>query len=89
MGDVGDIPTTFYQGDVSDHPFTLVEGDDYLPDLFIGRLSVEDDVQARTAIAKAVNYERHPYVSAGTDWFSRALMVAGDYGSVTPVATSR
>ncbi|MCK4547465.1 MAG: T9SS type A sorting domain-containing protein [Candidatus Eisenbacteria sp.] len=89
VGDVDDIPTDYFGGDVTDHVYVLADDEDYLPDLFIGRFSVEDTYQAETMVAKTVNYERHPYTDEGTDWFSRALMVAGDYGSATPVQTSR
>jgi len=90
VGDVDEIPCDYsYSGDVSDHPYAAVEGDDYLPELFVGRLAVGSRADVQTIVAKTVHYERHPYTAEGSGWFTRALMVAADYGSQTPVQTSR
>lgn len=82
VGDVGgsiSIPCFYY--DVTphveaptDHEYTLLEGDDYFPDLQIGRLSVETSTQLTAIVNKIVNYESNPYT--GDNWFERGLLIA-------------
>ena len=64
---------------VTDHTYTLLEGDDYFPDIFIGRLSFRTDMQLMTIVSKIINYEKNPYTAA--DWFKSALMVGYVDGS--------
>ncbi len=87
LGDVDVLPAWDFSENVSDHPYTLMDSDDWLPDLHLGRLSVEGILQAETVINKTVAYERDPYVAEGSEWFTRSLMVAGNYGSTTPSST--
>ncbi|MBM3287071.1 MAG: T9SS type A sorting domain-containing protein [Candidatus Eisenbacteria bacterium] len=89
VGDIAQVPSFSFHSNVTDHPYTLMEGNDFMPDLGVGRFSVASLVEAQTVVAKVLNYERNPYKDEGTDWFSRALLVAGDYGSTTPVAVSK
>ena len=88
VGDVDKIPAWNFSGNVSDHQYTLM-GDmetDWLPDLMLGRMSVEGTFEAETVVNKSVAYEREPYVD-DTGWFNRSLMVGGNYGSDTPSTT--
>jgi len=87
LGDVDTIPAWNFSGNVSDLPYALLDGEDWLPDLHIGRISVESIEQAATVINKTVRYERTPFTEGDENWFARSLMVAGDYGSVTPTTT--
>lgn len=59
---------------VTDHTYTLLEGDDYFPDVLIGRLSVQNISELQTIISKIIKYERNPYL--GSDWVKSALIVA-------------
>ena len=73
------VPTFYVQGywtpwDVSDHNYTLLDGDDYFPDILIGRLSYQDQMQLNTIVSKIINYERNPVM--GNDWMKRALMIS-------------
>ncbi len=81
---VGDVsgaiqcPAFFVEGywtpwDVSDHNYTLLEGDDYFPDIFIGRLSAQTQMDLMTTVSKIINYERNPFMEI--PWQKRALMV--------------
>ena len=87
VGDVADVPTWTFSGNVSDHPYACLDGDDWLPDVFVGRFPVESPYQARTVVAKSMAYERTPYLDQGEEWFTRSLMVAGNSGSTTPMST--
>ncbi|TKJ40753.1 hypothetical protein CEE37_07250 [candidate division LCP-89 bacterium B3_LCP] len=86
------IKPTGGEQDVTDHPYTCLEGNDYFPDVMIGRLSVSDDFELATALKKNIDYQQNPYISE-PDWFEHALVVAGNYtdtgiAPITPVWTS-
>jgi hypothetical protein len=94
VGDVEDLPNWNALGNVSDHLYACVDGDDFVADLYVGRFSAKtvDDVMVQ--VAKTVGYESCPdTVQADPPeedtWFSRALLVAGNAGSSTPIPTSR
>lgn len=99
IGDVDDrfaIPA-FYHGpenDVTDHPYSLLSGDDYFPELLVGRLSADQFSEVGTIINKILAYEKTPYL-ANSSWFKRALLVAGNYAGpgapvpITPVKVSK
>ncbi|MFC1898469.1 C25 family cysteine peptidase [Candidatus Cloacimonadota bacterium] len=81
VGDVSgqiQVPAFFVEGywdpwDVSDHPYTLLAGDDYFPDILIGRISVQSTSELNTVLNKIINYELNPYTA--TDWTTKGLMV--------------
>jgi len=83
VGDVDEIPTFNFHGNPSDQNYVQLEGDDFLMDAMIGRLPVENPTEAQTMVNKIIQYERRPEL-AGSDWQTRALMVAGVYASDTP-----
>ncbi len=64
----------FYTATIaSDHPYTLLDGADFLPDVFIGRISIDTQAELQTVVNKIVNYESQPYEPAGA-WRSRMLI---------------
>ncbi len=78
--------------DVTDHTYTLIEGDDYFPDVLIGRISVNSEIELATVLNKTITYQRDPLLY-GSAWLKKALVVAGNYSDVgiapiTPVWTS-
>jgi hypothetical protein len=52
----------------SDHAYACVEGTDYLPELFIGRLSVDNIAEFRKAVSKIFKYERNPQMFDPQHW---------------------
>ena len=56
-----------------DHPYTLIEGNDLLPDLSIGRISIRSTTELITAINKIIGYEKN--YSGETDWLNRMALV--------------
>lgn len=88
VGDVYQLPTFYYddemetgrEWDAADHPYAMLEGNDYFPDVFVGRLSVITENQLHTVVNKIVSYERDPYMGR-TDWFQRALMICNYEGN--------
>jgi hypothetical protein len=59
----------------SDNWYADVSGDDTLPDLFIGRLSVATPQDADTVVDKIIHYEPQPAIG---DWNRRAVFVTDD-----------
>jgi hypothetical protein len=63
----------------TDHPYVELEGVDYFPDAMIGRMSVDSATDAVVAGLKVLSYERD-CDAPSDDWYTRALMVAGNFG---------
>ncbi|MBL7108277.1 MAG: hypothetical protein ISS38_03170, partial [Candidatus Cloacimonetes bacterium] len=92
IGDVDgsyEIPS-FYFGDdddVSDHPYTLLDGDDYFPEMLVGRISIDSLMELVTILNKILAYEKTPYVE-NPDWLTRAILVAGNYSTSPPIPST-
>ncbi len=75
------IPTRNYNnpygfGDIeSDNYYTFLEGDDYFPELLIGRISIDYTSELNNYIDKLFTYERTPYMD-DTNWYLGGTMVA-------------
>lgn len=95
VGAVSKIPAFITAGTpcVTDHPYVCVDGDDYLADLFVGRLPAANTAELEAMVAKTIGYESSPAVSE-PGWFTRALAVGTSYQeggtpAVTALATKR
>ncbi len=91
VGDVDQIPN--WTGQASDNPatdlyYTTLEGNDYFPDVYIGRLSVQDLSQLSTVVHKIEKYEMVDNWSNGTNWAGIAYFMASDDGGHHQVAES-
>ncbi|MBT6994313.1 MAG: hypothetical protein HN952_05075, partial [Candidatus Cloacimonetes bacterium] len=93
IGDVDDafeIPAFYIfsgdEHDVTDHPYTLLEGDDYFPEMLIGRMSIDSISDFMTIIAKVLYYEKQPFVEE--NWFENATLVAGNYSPSPPMPST-
>jgi len=75
-----------YNGYTSDHQYTQVAGNDFLPDLFIARFSVDNMTDFRVGMAKIMAYETHPYMDDISHW-RRGLSIAGNVIASTPRLT--
>lgn len=89
IGDVDGVAAmpSFYYGpdnDVTDQKYTHLLGDDFFPDVFIGRFSVDSISELVVIIRKTVNYARDPLLF-NPDWLDRALIVAGNYSNSVPI----
>ncbi|MCF7911194.1 MAG: T9SS type A sorting domain-containing protein [Candidatus Cloacimonetes bacterium] len=96
IGDVSGVfavPSYYHssENDVTDHPYTLLDGDDYFPEMIVGRFSIDQADNLNTIISKVLLYEKTPYMD-DPGWFERMVVVAGNYGDYiipeTPVTTS-
>ncbi|HQU32442.1 MAG: hypothetical protein HRU72_00065 [Planctomycetia bacterium] len=59
----------------SDNWFVQVSGDDILPDMYLGRLSVQTKPDAANIVDKIISYEKNP---PAEPWNKNALFVADD-----------
>jgi len=64
-------------GGEGDHYYTMLDGDDIIPDIHIGRLSIRTAAELNSVVTKIVNYEHNPLMDSDPDWFTRAAL-AGD-----------
>ena len=72
------VPSFYVEGywtpwDVSDHKYSLLEGEDYFPDVFVGRLSARTQLELNTIMSKIINYESNPLID--DSWQNKALMM--------------
>ncbi len=91
VGDVEQIPN--WTGQASGNPatdlyYTTLEGDDYFPDVYIGRLSVQNETQLATVVQKITRYEMVDNWTNGTSWAGIAYFMASNDGSFHQVAES-
>jgi hypothetical protein len=79
VGDVDRIPNWVDQSVSSDPAtdlyYSTLDGNDYLPDVYIGRFSVQNTTQLQTVVEKVVGYESTTSWST-TDWLERAFFLA-------------
>ena len=89
VGDVdgfSELPSFYYgpENDVSDQKYTHINGNDYIPDVFIGRFSIDSLSDLFVMIAKTINYARRP-LEYNSEWLNKALVVAGNYSNSFPI----
>lgn len=66
-------------GGKSDHPYMCLDGTDILPDIVLGRISVQTGPKLDTAVAKLIQYEKQPNMTE-TDWYKRAFVLHSNDG---------
>jgi len=89
LGDVDGFAAfpSFYYGpenDVSDQKYTYILGDDNIPDVFIGRLSIDSLSDLAVMMAKTMQFAKDP-LAYDQNWLSRGLIVAGNYANTYPI----
>jgi gingipain R len=60
--------------DKTDHPYSCLNGTDVLPDIALGRISVQSLPELDKAVTKLIQYEKQPNTTQ-TDWYKRALVL--------------
>ncbi|MBI65091.1 MAG: hypothetical protein CMG64_02200 [Candidatus Marinimicrobia bacterium] len=69
-----------YNG-AGDLPYSQLDGDDLLPEVFIGRISVNSSNDLSNVINKTLAYEKASYINqTGTGWYEKAAL-CGDPSS--------
>ena len=89
IGDVDGFSAfpSFYYGpenDVTDQRYTHILGDDNIPDVFIGRLSIDSLSDLAVIMSKTIKYVRDP-LAYDSNWLDRGLVVAGNYSNTYPI----
>lgn len=79
VGDVETIPAHLYNDGshscATDLYYATVDGNDFLPDLAIGRFSAKTESEVTGMVNKTINYERTPVVTSA-EWYSRVSLVS-------------
>tara|TARA_B100001179_G_scaffold116193_1_gene82934 strand:+ start:1212 stop:4499 length:3288 start_codon:yes stop_codon:yes gene_type:complete len=83
VGDIDQIPSPrFSEGAGSNSPadpyYGFIVGNDYYPDVFVGRFSAENSTHVETMVNRTVQYERYP--GAGEEWYKKGSGFASDQG---------
>ncbi|MCK4548291.1 MAG: T9SS type A sorting domain-containing protein [Candidatus Eisenbacteria sp.] len=68
------VRTFFYGPGAQDTHYALLDGDDLLPDVHIGRISVQDTTELEYIIDKIIRYETEPCMD-NPDWFLGACLI--------------
>ncbi|KYK32414.1 MAG: hypothetical protein AYK22_09240 [Thermoplasmatales archaeon SG8-52-3] len=78
VGDTAQVPT--YLGtegpDAVDLYFVTIDSDDYLPDIFIGRLPASQGSHVSAMVDKTIFYEQGNF--SDTEWIKKAAFMAGN-----------
>ncbi|HSW56258.1 MAG TPA: C25 family cysteine peptidase [Ignavibacteriaceae bacterium] len=80
VGDAGVAPVKYISYDytfVYDDYFVEVEGNDYFPEMMIGRFTNQGDYRMQVLINKFISYEKTPYTQ-NTDWFKKGLVCSNN-----------
>jgi hypothetical protein len=79
-GDYGYVPIkqiTYDYTIVSEDYYVEIDGNDFIPEIMIGRFTHESDVTEQNIVSKIVNYERTPYL-ANTAWYKKGVVAANN-----------
>lgn len=90
IGTINQIPAFNIPGPgvITDHNYACIDGNDFFPEVLIGRLPVNSSSMLDYLTQKIFTYERTPYV-ADTTWYHQAMMVATTYQQgATPTITA-
>ncbi len=80
MGDDAFFPVKYAYYDYTfpnDDYFVEIDGDDYFPEMMIGRYTNQGDYRMEVMLTKTMNYERFPYID-GSGWFKKATCASND-----------
>lgn len=79
VGDYDDITPKSMSGGRSDIWLGQLEGNDYYPEIFVGRFSVESVADVQNQVAKTVYYERD--ITAAADWLGKGIGIGSTEGA--------
>ena len=78
VGDVAQIPSPTVSGSASDVSYGCITGNDFYPEVIVGRFSGSNPAHISTQVERSVEYERYP--QNGADWYDNALGIASNQG---------
>ena len=79
VGDYNDITPKSMNEGRSDIWFGQLEGNDYYPEVFVGRFSVGSVANVESQVAKVIYYERN--ITADADWLSKGIGIGSTEGA--------
>ena len=79
VGDYNDITPKYITGGRSDIWFGQLEGDDYYPEVFVGRFSVESIADVENQINKVIYYERD--IDKEATWLNKGMGIGSTEGA--------
>ncbi len=81
VGDADHVPVNYlythpYHGTNTgtDHWYVAIEGTDYLPEMYTGRISVDNENELTIVVNKILDYSKTPYMDV--NWFDDILLAA-------------
>ena len=84
VGDDGIFPEKIVNYDYSfanEDYFVEIDGDDFFPEMMVGRITNQNDYQLQVMVNKFMKYEKEPY-TANTEWFKKGICCSNnDYAS--------
>jgi hypothetical protein len=72
VGDDGVLPWITANSYVSENYFVEIDGNDYFPELMLGRFTNQSDYGLQVMINKFIKYEKTPYTT-NTSWFKKGI----------------
>ena len=79
VGDYDDLSPKSMNGGGSDIWFGQLEGNDYYPEVFVGRFSVESIADVQNHVAKVLYYERD--INADVTWLDKGIGIGSTEGA--------
>ena len=79
VGDYADLTPKSMNGGASDIWFGQLEGNDYYPEVFVGRFSAESIADVQHQVTKVIYYERD--ITAQADWLSKGTGIGSSEGA--------
>jgi hypothetical protein len=80
VGDHGVAPISLVTYDYTfpnENYFVEIEGNDYFPDLLIGRFTNQEEYRLQVMVNKFIGYERNPELAPG-NWYSKGIVTSND-----------
>ena len=78
VGDISQMPSISISGTASDPSYGYIDGNDYYPEIMVGRFSAESSAHVQTQVNRTINYERYP--SSGVGSFKYGVGIASNEG---------
>tara|TARA_Y100000996_G_scaffold253240_1_gene199192 strand:+ start:476 stop:3772 length:3297 start_codon:yes stop_codon:yes gene_type:complete len=78
VGDIAQIPSTIVSGSASDISYGCINGNDFYPEVIVGRMSGSTPTHIATQVERSIEYERYP--QSNVEWYDNALGVASNQG---------
>ena len=79
VGDYADLTPKAMSGGASDIWFGQLEGNDYYPEVFVGRFSAETVTDVQNQVTKVIYYERD--ITAQADWLDKGIGIGSSEGA--------